>query len=156
MRVHASRKPLSLHAVSFGSVTSSGSLRRMVTIADQVAQAAPRDPMAPLIPCSYTDAIDTVCMTITCDNRKSADVDYPFNLVLDPPSRDVLAHRRLAEEASRLAHPHLGKVAGGRSIAGRACNALLIPSLPFPERYLPIPTSWNPIAMIEVQAQPTR
>lgn len=57
------RKPLSLHAVSFGNTAYSASLRKMVAIAEDVARAAPRDPMAPLVPCGYTDAMDTVsCM----------------------------------------------------------------------------------------------
>ncbi|KAG8984733.1 hypothetical protein FRB93_006355 [Tulasnella sp. JGI-2019a] len=65
-RAVALQKPLSLHAVSFGSPSSSSSLRRMVTIAEQVSQNAPnRDPLAPLVPCGYTDALDTVRLAET-------------------------------------------------------------------------------------------
>ena len=32
----------------------------MVQIADEIGQSAPRDPMAPLIQSTFTDAIDTV------------------------------------------------------------------------------------------------
>ncbi|KAG8855500.1 hypothetical protein FRB96_007004 [Tulasnella sp. 330] len=64
-RAVARQKALSLHAVSFGSASSSNSLRRMVAVAEQVAQAAPRDPLSPLIPCSYTDAIDTIRLAET-------------------------------------------------------------------------------------------
>ncbi|KAG8993099.1 hypothetical protein FRB94_011065 [Tulasnella sp. JGI-2019a] len=38
----------------------------MVTIAEQVALNAPnRDPLAPLVPCSYTDAMDTIRLAET-------------------------------------------------------------------------------------------
>ncbi|KAG8979788.1 hypothetical protein FRB93_009789, partial [Tulasnella sp. JGI-2019a] len=51
---------------SFGPASSSSSLRRMVMIAEQVAQnASNRDPLAPLVPCSYTDAMDTIRLAET-------------------------------------------------------------------------------------------
>lgn len=53
-------KPVSFHAVSFGQDSRSTSLRRMVTVAERVAQEAPRDPLAPVVPCSYSGAVDTV------------------------------------------------------------------------------------------------
>ncbi|KAG8900672.1 hypothetical protein FRB99_005823 [Tulasnella sp. 403] len=62
-RAVALGKPLSLHSVAFG--TDSASLRRMVSLADQVAQAAPRDPLSPLVPCDYTDAMDTIRLAET-------------------------------------------------------------------------------------------
>ncbi len=41
--------------------TQAGSLRRMVQIATEVYDTAPRDPLAPLSdPCSYNEALDTV------------------------------------------------------------------------------------------------
>lgn len=55
------RSALSFHAVSFSSDAQAGSLRRMVQIATEIHDAAPRDPLAPLdIPCSYSEALDTV------------------------------------------------------------------------------------------------
>lgn len=32
----------------------------MVTVAEQVAQNAPRDPLSPLVPCTITAAMDSV------------------------------------------------------------------------------------------------
>jgi len=64
-RAVALKKPLSFHAVSFGDVAWSSSLRRMVTVAEQVAKAAPKDPLVPVVPCTYTDAIDTIRLTET-------------------------------------------------------------------------------------------
>jgi hypothetical protein len=55
------RSALSFHAVSFGSDAQSASLRRMVQIATEIHDTAPRDPFAPLgSPCSYSEALDTV------------------------------------------------------------------------------------------------
>ena len=52
---------LSFHAVSFGVQARAGSLRRMVQIAMEIHDAAPRDPLAPPgNPCSYSEALDTV------------------------------------------------------------------------------------------------
>ncbi|KAG8900599.1 hypothetical protein FRB99_005954 [Tulasnella sp. 403] len=62
-RAVALGKPLSFHSVAFG--TTASSLRRMVTLAEQVAQAAPRDPLSPLVPCGYTDAMDTIRLAET-------------------------------------------------------------------------------------------
>ncbi|KAG9029001.1 hypothetical protein FRB95_005821 [Tulasnella sp. JGI-2019a] len=73
------QKPLSLHAVSFASATidlfqmvrasldrtRSGSLRRMVAIAEGVVQGAPRNPPSPVAECTYTDAIDTIRLAET-------------------------------------------------------------------------------------------
>ncbi|KAG8921722.1 hypothetical protein FRC02_012397, partial [Tulasnella sp. 418] len=59
-------KPLSFHAVSFGDNRWSQSLRRMVTIADQVSKNAPKDPLAPQpVPCGYTDAMDSIKLAET-------------------------------------------------------------------------------------------
>ncbi|KAG8901724.1 hypothetical protein FRC00_005051 [Tulasnella sp. 408] len=38
---------------------------RMVTVAEQVATNAPRDPLTPLVPCGYTDAMDTIRLAET-------------------------------------------------------------------------------------------
>lgn len=55
------RSALSFHAVSFGVQAQAGSLRRMVQIAMEVHDAAPRDPLAPPgNACSYSEALDTV------------------------------------------------------------------------------------------------
>jgi hypothetical protein len=57
------RRPLSLHAVSFGHDAASSSLRRMAQIALEVQNNAPQDPLLPVavsIPSSYTEALDTV------------------------------------------------------------------------------------------------
>ena len=55
------RSALSFHAVSFGLDAQAGSLRRMVQIATEIYDSAPRDPFASLdIPCSYREALDTV------------------------------------------------------------------------------------------------
>ncbi|KAG8926003.1 hypothetical protein FRC01_009457, partial [Tulasnella sp. 417] len=62
------RKPLSFHAVSFGQDSSSTSLRRMITVAERVAQDAPRDPLSPVVPCSYSDAMDTIRLAETFIN----------------------------------------------------------------------------------------
>ncbi|KAG8930696.1 hypothetical protein FRC01_002390, partial [Tulasnella sp. 417] len=61
-------KPVSFHAVSFGQDSSSTPLRRMVTVAERVAQDAPRDPLTPVVPCSYSDAIDTIRLAETFIN----------------------------------------------------------------------------------------
>ncbi|KAG9014447.1 hypothetical protein FRB93_013572 [Tulasnella sp. JGI-2019a] len=42
-----------------------GSLQRMATIAEEVVQAAPKDPLSPLIECSYTDAMNTIRLAET-------------------------------------------------------------------------------------------
>ena len=58
-----SRRPLSLHAVSFGHDAASSSLRRMAQIALEVQNNAPQDPLLPMtasIVSSYTEALDTV------------------------------------------------------------------------------------------------
>ncbi|KAG8903436.1 hypothetical protein FRB99_003285 [Tulasnella sp. 403] len=62
-RAVARGKPLSFHSVAFG--TNSASLRRMVSLAEQVAQAAPRNPLSPLVPCGYTDVMDTIRLAET-------------------------------------------------------------------------------------------
>ncbi|KIO19087.1 hypothetical protein M407DRAFT_31265 [Tulasnella calospora MUT 4182] len=40
----------------------------MVTIAEKVAQGAPRDPLAPVVPCGYTDTMDTIRLAETFTN----------------------------------------------------------------------------------------
>ncbi|KAG8918942.1 hypothetical protein FRC02_002026 [Tulasnella sp. 418] len=65
-RAVARGKALSFHAVSFGELVWSQSLRRMVEIAEEVAKTAPKDPLAPyLVPCGYTDAMDTIKLAET-------------------------------------------------------------------------------------------
>ncbi|KAG8979571.1 hypothetical protein FRB94_011592 [Tulasnella sp. JGI-2019a] len=59
------QKPLSFHAVSFGRETNSGSLRRMVDIAAQVMRGFPGDLQTRLVPCEYTDAMDTIRLAET-------------------------------------------------------------------------------------------
>jgi hypothetical protein len=57
------RKPLSFHAVSFGSDTSSYYLRRMAQLALEIQNNAPHDPLLPatsVITSSFTTALDTV------------------------------------------------------------------------------------------------
>ncbi|KIK47712.1 hypothetical protein CY34DRAFT_191735 [Suillus luteus UH-Slu-Lm8-n1] len=61
-------KPLSFHAVSFGSDTTSTYLRRMSQIALDIQNNAPRDPLVPLaatVTSSYTQALDTVQLAET-------------------------------------------------------------------------------------------
>ncbi|KAG1719879.1 hypothetical protein EDB19DRAFT_1966852 [Suillus lakei] len=61
-------KPLSFHAVSFGSGRSSTYLRRMSQIALDIQNNAPRDPLVPLgatVASSYTQALDTVQLAET-------------------------------------------------------------------------------------------
>ncbi|KAG1809694.1 uncharacterized protein BJ212DRAFT_1484392 [Suillus subaureus] len=61
-------KALSFHAVSFGSDTTSTSLRRMTQIALDIQNNAPRDPLAPAtatVASSYTQALDTVQLAET-------------------------------------------------------------------------------------------
>ncbi|KAG8930698.1 hypothetical protein FRC01_002392 [Tulasnella sp. 417] len=64
-RAVARGKPLSFHSVSFGTAARSASLRRMVTIAEQVAANAPPNPLNPLVPCGYTDVMDTIRLAET-------------------------------------------------------------------------------------------
>jgi hypothetical protein len=66
-------KPLAFHPAPFGSDVYSHSLRRMATIAGEVYNAAPGDPLAPSgpNPCSFSSALDTVSVetlwsTATC------------------------------------------------------------------------------------------
>ncbi|KAJ7180916.1 hypothetical protein C8R46DRAFT_595271 [Mycena filopes] len=61
-------KPLSFHAVSFGSASQSAVLRRMAQIALEVQTNAPRDPLTPseaIISSSYSEALDTVRLAET-------------------------------------------------------------------------------------------
>ncbi|KIM24947.1 hypothetical protein M408DRAFT_331430 [Serendipita vermifera MAFF 305830] len=59
-------RPLSFHAVSFGTDTYSNSLRRMVAVAGEVYAAAPRDPLAPPgNPCTFSAALDTIQLADT-------------------------------------------------------------------------------------------
>jgi hypothetical protein len=59
---HISRKSLSLHTVSFGQDGQSHYLRRMATIAAEVYDNSPADPLAPagVNPCTFSSALDTV------------------------------------------------------------------------------------------------
>lgn len=61
-------KPLSFHAVSFGRDSASSHLRRMVQIALDIQNNAPRDPLAPAastVLSSYSQALDTVRLAET-------------------------------------------------------------------------------------------
>lgn len=61
IRLTFNRKPLSFHAVSFG--TSNTVLRRMVQIALPIQQSAPPDvnaPAAAMVDSSYSEALDSV------------------------------------------------------------------------------------------------
>ncbi|KAJ7931787.1 hypothetical protein B0H13DRAFT_2227876 [Mycena leptocephala] len=61
-------KPLSFHAVSFGSASQSSVLRRMAQVALEVQTNAPRDPLTPaeaVINSSYSGALDTVRLAET-------------------------------------------------------------------------------------------
>ncbi|KAG8952848.1 hypothetical protein FRC03_012004, partial [Tulasnella sp. 419] len=64
-RAVALGKALSFHAVSFGDNQWSQPLRKMVTIAEQIAKNAPRDPLTQVPQCGYTDAIDTIRLAET-------------------------------------------------------------------------------------------
>ncbi|KAJ7656315.1 hypothetical protein DFH06DRAFT_1091207 [Mycena polygramma] len=61
-------KPLSFHAVSFGSASQSAVLRRMAQVALEVQTNAPRDPLTPAeatVDSSYSEALDTVRLAET-------------------------------------------------------------------------------------------
>ncbi|KAJ7231899.1 hypothetical protein B0H12DRAFT_204922 [Mycena haematopus] len=61
-------KPLSFHAVSFGSASQSSVLRRMAQVALEVQTQAPRNPLTPpeaIISSSYSVALDTVRLAET-------------------------------------------------------------------------------------------
>jgi hypothetical protein len=54
------RAPLSFHAVSFGPENRSAVLRRMVGIAQDAENRAPRTALSTITPSSYSKALDTV------------------------------------------------------------------------------------------------
>ncbi|KAH9963060.1 hypothetical protein BJV74DRAFT_880022 [Russula compacta] len=61
-------KPLSFHAVSFGSDTFARPLRRMARLALEIQNNAPHDPLLPaasVIPSTFTTALDTVQLAET-------------------------------------------------------------------------------------------
>ncbi|KAF7370363.1 VWFA domain-containing protein [Mycena sanguinolenta] len=61
-------KPLSFHAVSFGSASKTSVLRRMAQVALEVQTNAPHDPLIPaesIINSSYSEALDTVRLAET-------------------------------------------------------------------------------------------
>ncbi|KAF7370364.1 VWFA domain-containing protein [Mycena sanguinolenta] len=61
-------KPLSFHAVSFGSASKTSVLRRMAQVALDMQTNAPRDPLTPaeaIINSSYSEALDTVRLAET-------------------------------------------------------------------------------------------
>jgi hypothetical protein len=92
------RRPLSLHAVSFGQDSTSSSLRRMAQIASDVQNSAPQDPLLPAtanVPSSYTEALDTVRSNITF----SASPSVTHNS-LGEAGRDVPRDRRIVEKAA--------------------------------------------------------
>ena len=73
------RRPLSLHAVSFGHEAASTSLRRMAQIALEVQNNAPQDPLLPVgasIPSSYTEALDTVRGQCLCFRPRALTQDF--------------------------------------------------------------------------------
>ncbi|KAH9171589.1 hypothetical protein EDB89DRAFT_1906868 [Lactarius sanguifluus] len=59
------RMPLSFHAVSFGPENRSAVLRRMVQIAQEVENSAPRHALTNVITSSFSRALDTVELTAT-------------------------------------------------------------------------------------------
>ncbi|PVF91137.1 hypothetical protein CPB86DRAFT_409853 [Serendipita vermifera] len=63
-------RPLALYTVSFGRESSSSSLRRIATVAGEVYESAPPDPLAPVgvNPCTYTSALSTVQLANTFMN----------------------------------------------------------------------------------------
>jgi len=62
-RAVALGKPLSFHTVAFGP--SNTTLKRMADIALEVQQGVAPDPMNPIVPSSYTEAIDTIRLAET-------------------------------------------------------------------------------------------
>lgn len=58
MLIVVRRMPLSFHSVAFGP--SNQNLRRMAQIATDVQNSVRADPMNPVVPSSYTEAIDSV------------------------------------------------------------------------------------------------
>jgi len=61
-------KALSFHAVSFGSDTQAYYLQRMAQLALEIQNNAPHDPLlpaGPVIPSSFTTALDTVQLAET-------------------------------------------------------------------------------------------
>ncbi|KAI0796918.1 hypothetical protein C8Q75DRAFT_796658 [Abortiporus biennis] len=56
-------RALSFHSVSFGP--SNQVLRSMATTATNIEQGAPNDPMHPIVPSSYTEALDTIRLAET-------------------------------------------------------------------------------------------
>ena len=58
----ASSMPLSFHSVAFGP--SSQRLRRMTQISTDVQNSVRPDPMNPIVPSSYSEAIDSVSCAI--------------------------------------------------------------------------------------------
>lgn len=75
-------KPLAFYTVSFGSEVNSTSLRQMAIVAREVYASAPRDALiaARGNPCSYTNAIDTVCFV----NFRSQNVVTETSVASDP------------------------------------------------------------------------
>lgn len=62
-RAVALGKPLSFHTVAFGP--SNATLKRMTDIALEVQSGVAPDPMNPVVPSSYTEAIDTIRLAET-------------------------------------------------------------------------------------------
>jgi len=58
-------KALSFHAVSFGPVAASQSLRRMAEMAREVQATVPADPASPVVESSYAEALHTVNLAQT-------------------------------------------------------------------------------------------
>jgi hypothetical protein len=63
-RALARGKPLSFHAVGFGTPNNQV-LKRMAEIATQIQSTAPPDPLHPAVPSSYTEALDTIRLAET-------------------------------------------------------------------------------------------
>jgi len=66
--------PLSFHAVSFGPENRSAVLRRMVQIAQEVENSAPRSSLTNGITSSFTRALDTV--SAECFQLSEIDIDF--------------------------------------------------------------------------------
>lgn len=96
-----SRKPLSLHAVSFGQDSQSTYLRRMAHIALDAQNSAPPDPLAPAtatVLSSYSQALDTV-RSIPYLSKPN----HPIFDVIGATRRNVPWDSRITPKAQRLA-----------------------------------------------------
>lgn len=54
------RMPLSFHAVSFGTRSYMGKIRKLVEIAQEVEKSAPRNSLTTSVPSTFSEALDSV------------------------------------------------------------------------------------------------